>query len=39
MEKAQDMRRRLEAYLKAKFPQREELSVVEMDQLTAGGFP
>jgi aminoglycoside phosphotransferase (APT) family kinase protein len=36
MEKAQDMRRRLEAYLKAKFPQREELSVVEMDQLTAG---
>jgi len=36
MEKAQDMRRRLEAYLKTKFPQREELSVVEMDQLTAG---
>jgi len=36
VEKAQDIRRRLETYLKAKFPQREELSVVEMEQLTAG---
>jgi aminoglycoside phosphotransferase (APT) family kinase protein len=36
MEKAQDLRQRLEAYLNAKFPQREELSVVGMDQLTAG---
>ena len=36
MEKAQDIRQRLEAYLKAKFPQRKELSVAEMEQLTAG---
>ncbi|MCK4351186.1 MAG: phosphotransferase family protein, partial [Candidatus Krumholzibacteria bacterium] len=37
MEEAQDMRERLEAYLiKAKFPQREGLSVVEMERMPVG---
>ena len=36
METAQDMKQRLEAYLKARFPQRRELSVVEMERPTMG---
>ena len=36
MEQGQDKKQRLEAYLRAKFPQREGLSVTKIDQLTAG---
>ena len=36
MEETQDMKQRLEAYLKARFPQREELSVVEMQRMPVG---
>lgn len=36
MERVQDMKQRLEVYLKARFPQRKELSVVEMERPTIG---
>ena len=36
MEEAQDMKQKMEAYLKARFPQREELSVVEVERMPVG---
>lgn len=36
MEREQDKKQNLETYFRAKFPQRKELFLVEMDQLTAG---
>jgi len=36
MERVQDMRQRLEAYLKVKFPQRKELSIMEMERPRVG---
>ena len=36
MQRTQDVKQRLEAYLKARFAQREELSVVEIEWMSAG---
>lgn len=36
MEESQYMKQKMEAYLKAKFPQREELSVVEVERMPVG---
>lgn len=36
MEKTQDIKQRLETYLKARFPQRKDLSVVEVEWLSGG---